>query len=195
MKPHHKQAAVLLGILLAVILMLCLLKTQIAEADKNEEESTCSVQIVYTEDIASETTTARAQYPSDPLAPYYELTMDEREWIATLVAGKAVDRTQTCQQAIATAILNGILSCHEDIGQAVRMQKLYDQKTPTDATYAAVDAVFERGEVLLDDDVLWFNDVGHASDFHDSLVYVCEFDGIAFYKAHSTTSEAGGISE
>ena len=109
--------------------------------------------------------------------------MDEREWIATIVAGKVGDRAAGCQQAVATVILNDILNCGEDIDIAVRVFGLQDYATPTETTFEAVDAVFERGEVLLDDDVLWFNDKDHKSAFHDSLEVVCEIDGIVFYRA------------
>ena len=183
-----KQSAIAFGIMLAIILALCIVRATIAEADKRKSsQEDWTPTIVYTEGTASEATTEPTDYPEDPLAPYFELSLDERERIATLIAGKAVDRTMTCQQAIAAVILNEIIDCGEDIGKAIDTYELYDIKTPTEDTYAAVDAVFERGEVLLDDDVLWFNDVDHPSEFHDSLVFVCEIDGIAFYKAHSET--------
>lgn len=188
MSKERKTQAIALGVMLAIILAFVLIvRATRADANKTTEDDTCNIQIVYTEDTASEATTEQTvwTYHDDPLAPYYELSMDEREWIATLVAGKAVDRTQTCQQAVANVILNEIIDCGEDIGRAARKYGLYDVQTPSDATYEAVDALFERGEVLLDDDVLWFNDSDHASAFHDGLVFVCEIDGISFYRAHS----------
>ena len=191
-----KQIAISFGIMLAIILALCVVRATIVEADKrksSQEDWTQS--IVYTEGTASETTTEQTEYPEDPLAPYYELTTDEREWIATLVAGKAVDQSAGCQQAVATVILNEIIDCQEDIGRAVRKYTLYDAQMPTETTYEAVDAVFERGEELLDDDVLWFGDADHPSEFHKGLVYVCEIDGIAFYKAPRPAVVSGGAAE
>ena len=141
------------------------------------------VPIVYT--IESETETETPMHETSTYSRvYYPLTMDEREWIAEMLAGKAADRNETCQRMVATVIYNDITACNGDIEQAARKYSLNDVKTPTEQIYGVVDDVFYNGELLLDEDVLYFNDVNHKSAFHDSLVYVCECDGIAFYKEH-----------
>lgn len=176
-----KKTCVAFGVILAVLLAIVLIvKHTVAEAEKKVDVVTEYVpQIIYYDD-ETETQTYKAVY--------CELTVDEREWIAELVAGKAVDRTQTCQQFVANVIFNEIFDCDGDICRAVKKYQLSETNTPTDETYEAVDAVFRNGEFLLDDDVLWFNNSDKKSSFHESLVFVCEIDGVSFYKAHAERS-------
>lgn len=126
---------------------------------------------------------------------YYPLTMDEREWLAEILAGKAADRTEACQRMVATVMFNDITACDGDLTQAVKEYGLTDSGVPTAQIYGVIDAIFYCGEYMLDDDVLWFNDVDHPSAFHDSLVFVCECDGIAFYKEHRPAIVPGGEAE
>lgn len=172
-----KKQAIALGAMMAILLGLFIGKSTVAEANKKKVEIVTDFvpQIVYYEETTQEATVETV---------FCNLTADEREWIAELVAGKAVDRTQTCQQFVANAIFNELLECCGDIQLVVDKYDLHDIKTPTDCTYQAVDEVFRYGNLLLDDDVLWFNDTATKSAFHERLVFVCEIDGIAFYKEH-----------
>jgi len=115
---------------------------------------------------------------------YYPLTMDERETLAEILAGKAADRTEACQRMVATVMYNDIMECQGDLASAMTEYHLNTPGTPTAQIYGVIDAVFYCGEFMLDPEVLWFNDKDHPSAFHDSLVFVCECDGIRFYKEH-----------
>ena len=56
------------------------------------------------------------------------------------------------------------------------------RRTPTEATYEAVDAIFARGEWILDDTVLWTGDADNPDAWHQTLRLVTTCDGIAFYE-------------
>lgn len=147
--------------------------------------------IVYTEKIEPIT------LPYEPESTTYyrwycPLTMDEREMLAEILAGKAADRTEACQRMVATVIFNDIMSCDCDVTWAVRKYTLDTPGTPNDQIYKVVDAVFYNGEYMLDPEVKWMNDKDHPSSFHDSLVVVCECDGMVFYKEHRPSVVPGG---
>lgn len=130
-----------------------------------------NVSIVYTEETprAEETTSNR-------------LTMDERDYYASLVAGKAVGEPAGCQQAVATVLYNNIIMCNGNANAACDRYHWKSVQIPTQETYEAIDSVFERGMVLLDDDVLWFGVSGQEDNFHASLEEVCTIGNITFYR-------------
>ncbi len=119
----------------------------------------------------------------------YPVTSAERERIARIVAGKAVDQRQTCQRMVANVIYNDMKDCGGDLDKAIRRYGLNSDGEPTADTYAAVDEIFNYGMFMLDEDVLFFNDKNHNSPFHDELEIVCENDGIVFYRVRHTSRE------
>ena len=206
------------AVTVAMILSLALLAKAItdkAATGQCETSEAASCSIVYTDDV--ESTIDNGEYyqkmmdesseavtcsidNSDNLEPttytrvYYPLTMDEREWLAQILAGKAADRNESCQRLVATVMYNDITASQGDLVEAAQEYQLNTPGTPTDQVYKVIDAVFYGGELMLDPEVLWCNDKDHKSAFHDSLVVVCECDGMVFYRAHwpnveSTTEE------
>lgn len=136
-------------------------------------------------DKQTEPPTAETVYTDAPEIrhlPFYSLTLDERDLFAALVAGKAVGEPAGCQQAVATVLLNTIRACDGDVSKARKAYTWDDVQTPTDDTYDAVDAVFVRGERLLDDDVLWIARAGEPDAFHKGLEEVCTIGGVTFYR-------------
>ena len=116
------------------------------------------------------------------MTPFYPLTMDERDYYAALVAGKAADQPAGCQQAVAPVLYHTLLDCDGDMRKAAHDYCWGDVQTPTEDTYDAIDAVFVRGELLLDADVLWIGRAGQADAFHSELEEVCTIGGITFYR-------------
>lgn len=146
--------------------------------NKVQEEST--VYIVYTDEESKPY--AVITNPNLPTAPSVPLDDDEREQIASIIAGKCGNLPESVQLMVANVVRNDIMYCDGSIEDAVRLFGLGTYRTPTDVQRAVVDAVFERSELSLDDNVLYFNDSDHQSNFHDSLTFVCEYFGISFYK-------------
>ena len=189
-------------ILSAVLVVGCMLLLAVAIADyqanahaakpdnpsETSEPSEAAAQfyIVYTDE--------ETRLQARPM-PIYHLTLERYETIAEIVAGKVRDKTRVCQTMVANVIYNELLDCDGDIDKAVTKYGLYERAEPTKDICLAVDAIFEKGEWMLDDDVLWFNDKNHPSAFHDSLVFECECDGIDFYREYRPAIVPGGAAE
>lgn len=131
--------------------------------------------------------------PSTYTRVYWPVTMDERETLAEILAGKAADRNEACQRMVATVMYNDITECQGDLTSAMSEYHLNTPGTPTAQIYGVIDAIFYCGEFMLDPEVLWCNDKDHPSAFHDSLVYECECDGMVFYRAHRPAVVPGGV--
>ena len=143
------------------------------------DDVTPTAYIVYTDETGDPyavPTIVNSDYKAVPL------TTEERDKIASIVAGKSGNKPVSVQLMVANVIMNDYLACDGDLDVAIRAYELDTYKTPTDDQYAVVDAVFERGELSLDDDVLYMRKTGSKSSFHDSRTFVCEYFGISFYK-------------
>lgn len=151
-------------------------------AEKEQEVQT--VYICYTDEQGSlyaKTTDPWANFEhADKVEPAFVLDASERQTVAEIVAGQAVGKSVTCQTLVANVLYNQIhangdkLDGTDYAGCAL--------KRPTADTYAAVDAIFQRGEWLLDDTVLWTGDAENPDAFHQSLRLVTTQEGIAFYE-------------
>lgn len=178
-----------------VCVVLCIKEAMFIEVDSTQSAAPATVPaptILYTDDVEPETLPLES---TTYYRVYYPLTMDERETLAEIIAGKAGNKSQTCQRMVANVIFNDIMDCRGDLNQAMKKYGLDTPGKPTTDTYEALDAIFFNGEYMLDEDVLWFNDKDHPSAFHDSLVYVCENAGIVFYKQHWPAVVPGGATE
>lgn len=162
--------------------VLCLSKAIIdkAHADhESTEDDVPTVYIVYTDEesqpyaVPTVVTSPRKSVP---------LTADERDKIASIVAGKSGSKPVSVQLMVANVVMNDLLACNGDLEDAVSEFQLDTYATPTKDQYDVVDAVFERGELSLDEDVLYMRKTGSKSSFHDSRTFVCEYFGISFYK-------------
>ena len=178
-----------------VCIVLCAKEAAVIEVDSTQSAAPATVPapaIIYTDPVEPETLPLES---TTYYRVYYPLTMDERETLAEIIAGKAGNKSQTCQRMVANAIFNDIMDCQGDLQWAVEKYDLDTPGTPNADTWEALDAIFFNGEYMLDEDVLWFNDVDHPSAFHDSLVDVCENAGIVFYKEHRPAIVPGGAAE
>ena len=112
--------------------------------------------------------------------PQFALTDAERDRIARIVAGQAVNKSLTAQIMIAQVLYNQMLTTGGDIGKTEYAKCA--SRTPTAETYEAVDTIFTRGEWLLDDTVLWTGDADNPDAWHQTMRLVTTCDGIAFYE-------------
>lgn len=117
---------------------------------------------------------------ADKVAPAFTLTEAERETVAQLVAGQAGDKCLTAQTMIAQVMYNQMLTTGGRIAGTEYAK--CPRKTPTEATYEAVDAIFARGDWLLDDTVLWTDNAANPDAWHQTLRLVTTCDGVAFYE-------------
>lgn len=187
------KAAVWLLVFAALTMLVAVAKNgvkKVKDADESMFTTTTDTvcYIVYT-DEQSKTYAEPYTRPE----PKVTLTESELEEAARIVAGQAGGKCLTAQTLVANVLYNQIIANGFDIEKTEYAQ--YSRNKPTDRTFEAVDAIFERGELMIDDDVLWTSDADHPDEWHKSLVYVTECDGIAFYKAYRPAIVPGGAWE
>jgi spore germination cell wall hydrolase CwlJ-like protein len=92
--------------------------------------------------------------------------------------------------ALANCLYNAMLRCDGDLAAALIEYGYTDRrKTPTTEVSECVSAVFDRGELLLDDDVLYFcrSDCESArTGWHSTLDLVCTIGHHNFYREATT---------
>lgn len=166
-------------VLVALIIMASVLCVSKAIIDKAHEDDVPTVYIVYTDEESNPYAVPTVVTDEKKSV---SLTIEERDRIARIIAGKAGNKPVSVQLMVANVVLNDIMFCHGSIEDSISRFQLDTYRTPTQDQYDVVDAVFERGELSLDDDVLYMKATDEKSSFHDSLTFVCEFFGISFYK-------------
>ena len=168
-----------------VILLFCLgllgkAITDRAQAKPDDPSEEASVYIVYTDEQSHPYAVLTYPHLLERAKPQFTLTDAERTRIARIVAGQAGDKCLTAQTMIAQVMYNQMLTTGGNIGKTEYAK--CTRKTPTQTTYEAVDAIFQRGEFLLDDTVLWTGDADNPDAWHQTLRLVTTCDGIAFYE-------------
>ena len=191
MKAYKEQKIDKVFLVFAVVVLfasVCLVvKTCVdrAQAKKSADELVETVYIVYTDEKGS--LRARVTDPwegferSDKVEPTFVLDASDRQRVAEIVAGQAGGKSVTCQTMVANVLYNQIHANGDKIDGTDYAK--CGRRTPTAETYEAVDAIFTRGEWLLDDTVLWTGDADDPDAWHQTLRLVTTCDGIAFYEA------------
>lgn len=117
-------------------------------------------------------------------APVYELTREERGLIEEVVAAEARGEPYEGQVAVAQCILNACLKDGIRPPEAIRR---YGYAKPcsdlTPSVVRAVSAVFDKGETVTDEPILYFYAPALCtSSFHESQIFVMEIGGHRFFK-------------
>lgn len=149
-------------------------------ADENDDDLTETVYIVYTDENSHPYAVVTNPRIFEPVKPAFVLSESDRQRVAEIVAGQAGGKSVTCQTMIANVLYNQMLANGNKI-DGTDYAKCGRGK-PDDDTYAAVDAIFQRGEWLLDDTVMWTGDADDPDEWHQTLRLVTTCDGIAFYE-------------
>lgn len=167
-------------ILAGCLVLLAKAITDKVQAKPDELSEEASVYIVYTDELSHPYAVLTYPHLLERAKPQFTLTDAERTRIARIVAGQAGDKCLTAQTMIAQVMYNQMLTTGGNIGKTDYAK--CDRKKPTQTTYEAVDAIFTRGEWLLDDTVLWTGSADNPDAWHASLRLVTTCDGIAFYE-------------
>ena len=120
----------------------------------------------------------------EPEPVRYALTDAERALIESVVTAEAEGEPFLGQKAVAQCILN---ACEKDGIRPDEAIEVYQYSTnrpePTDAVREAVSAVFDRGEVAVDDTILWFYAPARATTtpWHETQRYVVTIGGHKFF--------------
>lgn len=125
--------------------------------------------------------------PTEP-AVRYPLTDAERDVVERVVMAEAGGESFEGQMLVAQCILNAAEKRGVDPSEAVVLYSYTKSRPdPTQRVKDAVVAVFDRGETVVDEPILYFyNPALVTSDFHESQIFVIEEGGHRFFAERST---------
>lgn len=127
-------------------------------------------------------------YPEISAPPLrYELTDDERDTVERVVMAEAGGECYEGQMLVAQCILNASEKTGQRPPEAVKtFSYTRNRPEPTQSVEDAVAAVFDDGEAVTDELVLYFyNPALVRSDFHESQIFVIEVGGHRFFAERS----------
>lgn len=121
-------------------------------------------------------------------APRFELSATERDVVERVVMAEAGGESFEGQMLVAQCILNAAEKRGVDPSEAVVLYSYTKSRPdPTQRVKDAVAAVFDRGETVVDEPILYFyNPALVTSDFHESQIFVIEEGGHRFFAERST---------
>ena len=135
-------------------------------------------------------TTAPAAETVEPTEPAvrYPLTDAERDVVERVVMAEAGGESFEGQMLVAQCILNAAEKRGVEPSEAVVLYSYTKSRPdPTQRVKDAVAAVFDRGETVVDEPILYFyNPALVTSDFHESQIFVIEEGGHRFFTERST---------
>lgn len=147
--------------------------------------------------ILPPTATVGAYIPDTPAAETvgstepavrYPLTDAERDVVERVVMAEAGGESFEGQMLVAQCILNAAEKRGVEPSEAVVLYSYTKSRPdPTQRVKDAVAAVFDRGETVVDEPILYFyNPALVTSDFHESQIFVIEEGGHRFFAERST---------
>lgn len=127
------------------------------------------------------------EVPEEPTGTRYELSDSERDLVERVVMAEAGGEPYEGQMLVAQCILNAAEKSGTAPSKAV-VEYGYTtrRKKPTDSVKNAVTAVFDRGERVVDEPILYFyNPAKVVSRWHESQIFVTEVGGHRFFAERS----------
>lgn len=124
-------------------------------------------------------------------AVFYALTSEQRMLIEQVVSAESRGEPYDGQAAVAQCILNACLKDDITPEQAIKKYKYTKARVePTESVKEAVAAVFDRGEGITDEPIVYFyNPKLCESEFHESQVFVMEIANHKFFKEEQQNAE------
>lgn len=176
--PRALAALILIA---AVATLIACISTEVNGGD--DEPSKETIGITTTEETKSPETTAQTEASTEPAA-FYELTAEERTLIEQVVSAESRGEPYDGQVAVAQCIIN---ACLKDNLRPEAVLKKYHYTTarvePTSSVRSAVAAVFDRGEGVTDEPIIYFYNPNLCeSEFHESQIFVIEIQNHKFFK-------------
>lgn len=113
----------------------------------------------------------------------YNLTSDERDLIEQVVTAESRDEPYEGQVLVCQCILNACENLGKRPADIIRIYKYAKARPkPTDSVKRAVSAVFDKGETVTDEPVIYFYAPALVeSKFHEGKRFVCEVAGHRFF--------------
>lgn len=184
-KARIRQAAVLLTAAAIVAGISVTVSTMTAERPTAADLPTPSIEqpaVVVTTPAAS------TQTPEPTEAPVrFYLSASERDVVERVVMAESGGESYEGQMLVAQCILNGAEKQGVQPSEAVEIYQYAGARPkPTQSVKDAVAAVFDRGETVVDEPVLYFyNPAIVESEWHESQIFVIEVGGHRFFAERS----------
>lgn len=126
------------------------------------------------------------EQPEDP-APRYALSAAERDVVERVVMAESGGESLEGQMLVAQCILTACEKTGLQPSEVVVKYKYTTRRPdPSQRVKDAVAAVFDRGECIVDEPVMYFyNPALVRSDFHESQIFVIEVGGHRFFAERS----------
>lgn len=142
------------------------------EAANNEREKT-----------VDQSTKPAAEEPQEP-AVFYALTPEQRTLIEQVVSAESRGEPYDGQVAVAQCILNACLKDGITPEKAIKKYKYTSARVePTASVKEAVAAVFDRGEGITEEPIMYFYAPALVnSKWHESQIFVIEIANHRFFK-------------
>lgn len=117
---------------------------------------------------------------------FFVLTSEQRALIEQVVSAESRGEPYDGQVAVAQCILNACLKDDITPEQAIKKYKYTTARyEPTESVKEAVAAVFDRGEGITEEPILYFyNPALVESEFHESQIFVVEIANHRFFKEY-----------
>lgn len=177
--PRALFALLLIGV---VCILIACMSTDVTGGGSGADETTASTE-TSAETQSPETTAHETEAITEPTV-FFELTAEERTVIEQVVSAESRGEPYDGQVAVAQCILNACLK--DGIRPEAVLKKYHYTKArvkPTSSVCAAVAAVFDRGEGVTEEPILYFyNPHLCNSEFHESQTFVIEIQNHRFFK-------------
>lgn len=124
--------------------------------------------------------------PAPVFEPFYPLTDAERKVVECLVEGESGNQSLEGRILVAQCIYNAMVQDGLTPSQVRKKYKYVGwSDTPSEQSKEAVSAVFDRGEMGVEDNILWFCTIVSSKkprSFHATQKLVIEVGNHRFYK-------------
>lgn len=181
-KARIRQASVLMAaaaIVAGIVMVVSTVATERPAASDAAEEQPA---VVVTAPAAS----TQTPEPTEAPARFY-LSASERDVVERVVMAESGGESYEGQMLVAQCILNGAEKQGVQPSEAVEIYQYAGARPkPTQSVKDAVAAVFDRGETVVDEPVLYFyNPAIVESEWHESQIFVIEVGGHRFFAERS----------
>lgn len=185
-KPYIINRCIFAAIALAVIILVIMAITLAVSGAREAKKPAISTpgqtagQLTQTPGTGKNEATETPQTP----AAFFALTPEQRTLIEQVVSAESRGEPYDGQRAVAQCILN---ACQKDGIRPEQALKKYKYTTaraePTESVRRAVAAVFDRGDFVTEEPILYFyNPKLTTSDFHERQIFVVEIENHKFFK-------------
>lgn len=175
------RALFALLLIAAITILIACMSTDVTGGGTGADETTAGTET--SAETQSPETTEQTEASTEP-AVFFKLTAEERTMIEQVVSAESRGEPYDGQVAVAQCILN---ACLKDDIRPEAVLKKYHYTTarvePTSSVRAAVAAVFDRGEGVTDEPIIYFYNPNLCeSEFHESQIFVIEIQNHKFFK-------------